>query len=159
MALPTAYGGDSTTIINNLNTYNGKVQLINELDLGDKGIIKSDLVASVTVAKGDVCYINSSGEAALIDASAASTIDGQLVMANEAVTGATAGEFILWGYVSGFSSMTPGTVYWASTVGTTGNTLTTTKPSTTGEIQRKIGTAMTATEIFFNPSVDYGEVP
>ena len=158
---PAYSQGSVTTIINNNFTtnINGKATLLTELDLGDQGIIKGDLVAADTVAKGDVCYINSSGQAKIAKADAAATSDGQLFIANEAITATNSGEFLLYGYMDGFTSLTPGTVYWLSTTGTSGNTLTTTKPAASTNIQRKLGTAMTSTEIFFDPAQDYGEVP
>lgn len=117
-----------------------------------------ELTAADTVAKGDVCYLNSSGQAKLIDASAASTCDGQLVMAQEAITATNTGTFLVYGVEGGFSSLTPGTVYYASITGTTGNTVSTSQPTASGEIIRKLYTAATSTTIFFNPSVDYGEI-
>jgi hypothetical protein len=161
MALGTAYGGSITTIVeNNFTTnINGKATLLNDLDLGSSGIIKGDFIAADTVAKGDACYINSSGQCKLADASSATTCDGQIVIANESITATNAGEFMLYGIMDGFVGLTAGDEYWISTTGTTGNTNTTTKPSTTGEIQKRLGTALSTTEIFFNPAQDYGEVP
>lgn len=161
MTLSTAYGGSVTTIVeNNFTTnINGKATLLTDLDLGNAGIIKGDFVAADTVAKGDACYINSSGQCKLANASAASTCDGQIVIANEAITATNAGEFMLYGVMGGFTGLTAGTHYWISTTGTSGNTRTSTKPSTTGQIQKRLGTAISTTEIFFNPSQDYGEVP
>lgn len=133
-------------------------QLGGSLNLNSKAITMT-LTASATVAAGDVCYINSSGEAALVDADAESTCSGQLVMAAGSITATNSGTFIVWGVLGGFSSLTPGTEYFASTTGTTGNTATTTKPSTAGDVVRKLYTALTSTTIFFNPSADYGTIP
>lgn len=132
-------------------------QLGGDLDLNSKAIT-IELTAADTVAKGDVCYLNASGQAKLIDASAASTCDGQLVMAQEAITATNTGTFLVYGVEDGFSSLTPGTVYYASITGTTGNTVSTSQPTASGEIIRKLYTAATSTTIFFNPSVDYGEI-
>lgn len=132
-------------------------QLGGDLDLNSKAIT-IELTAADTVAKGDVCYLNSSGQAKLIDASAASTCNGQLVMAQEAITATNTGTFLVYGVEDGFSSLTPGTVYYASITGTTGNTASTSQPTASGEIIRKLYTAATSTTIFFNPSVDYGEI-
>jgi hypothetical protein len=161
MALGTAYGGSVTTIVeNNFTTnINGKATLLTDLDLGSSGIIKGDFIAADTVAKGDACYINASGQCKIADASAASTCDGVIVIANEAITATNSGEFMLYGIMDGFVGLTAGSHYWISTTGTTGNTNTTTKPSTTGEIQKRLGTAISTTEIFFDPAQDYGEVP
>ena len=133
-------------------------QLGGDLDLNSNAIT-IELTAASTVALGDVCYIDSSGEAELIDADAASTCDGQLVMAAESISATSSGTFVVFGVVGGFSSLTIGNIYYASTTGTTGNTVTTTKPSATGDIVRKLYTVLTTTSVFFNPSPDYGEVP
>jgi len=132
-------------------------QLGGDLDLNSNAIT-IELTAADTVAKGDVCFLNSSGQAKLIDASAASTCDGQLVMAQEAITATNTGTFLVYGVEGGFSSLTPGTVYYASITGTTGNTVSTLQPTASGEVIRKLYTAATSTTIFFNPSVDYGEI-
>lgn len=133
-------------------------QLGGDLDLNSKAFTV-ELTASATVALGDVCYINSSGQAALIDADAVSTCDGQLLMAAESITATNSGTFVVFGVVGGFSSLTPGTVYYASLTGTTGNTATTTKPSASGDVVRKLYTALSSTTVFFNPSPDYGSIP
>jgi hypothetical protein len=133
-------------------------QLGGLLDLNSKGLT-IELTAGDTVAAGDICYINSSGDAKLVDADAASTCNGQLVMAQEAITATNAGTFFVYGVVEGFSGLTPGTVYYASTAGTTGNTYTTTAPSATGDVVRKVFSVLTSTTIFFNPSADYAEIP
>jgi len=77
-----------------------------------------------------------------------------LVMAAEAITATYTGTYITFGHVSGLSGLTAGTEYYVSTTGTTGNTLTSTKPSTTNEGVRKVGTALSTTELFFFPSQD-----
>ena len=128
-------------------------QLGGDLDLNSKAFTV-ELTAAETVAKGDLGIINGSGQVDIADASTLAEVDGMLVMAAEAITATNTGTYITFGHVTGLSGLTAGTEYYVSVTGTTGNTLTSTKPSTTNEGVRKVGTALSTTELFFFPSQD-----
>jgi hypothetical protein len=111
------------------------------------------------LAKGDLCYIDADQSGtprlALADADAASTCTGALVMANETIGSASSGECVVFGWVTGLSSLTAGAKQYVST---TGGDITETAPSATGDIVRVVGYAMSTTEMFFNPGGSWVEV-
>ncbi len=111
------------------------------------------LTANEDQAFGDVCYINSDGEAQLADASAIASAK-VVVMAIESITHDTAGLYITLGTARDDSwDWTPGDLIYLSTTGTTGNTLTDTAPSATDECIVILGVALTADIIIFKPQL------
>lgn len=123
------------------------------LNLNNNAIAISLGVAEA-VAAGDLCIIDTNGNVVLADASSLSECDGLLLMATETVSVTspiTTSLFVTMGYVSGLSGLTPGTEYYVSTSGTSGNTYTSTKPSASGEFVRKVFTALSTTDLFFWP--------
>ena len=111
------------------------------------------------MSKGDVCYISgdSSGtpEVTLADADAESTCSKMLVMLNEAIANSATGEAMVVGEVSGFTGLTAGAIQYVSA---TAGEVTETAPSTTGQIVRIAGYAISTTEIYFNPDITYIEI-
>ena len=128
-------------------------QLGGDLDLDDNAITEQ-YMAGVTLAAGDLCYLNSTSDAVKVDASAEATCKGMLVMAAEAISALNTGKFILFGTYT-TTGLTAGSEYYAST--TAGET-TTTAPSATGEIVRVVGYAVSSTKFFFNPDVTWVEI-
>lgn len=123
------------------------------LGLNSKAVTEV-FTAAETLANGDLCYINASGEAAKADADAEATADTLIIMCTEAITATNTGTFILWGKYT-TTGLTAGANYYVST---TAAAITTTAPSATGDIVRLVGTALSTTVLFFNPDISYGEV-
>lgn len=110
------------------------------------------------MAKGDLVYVDAfttEPEVKWADADAAATCKGMLLLINEAITASTTGEAIVFGYVSGLSSLTAGTVYYADT---TAGDITSTAPSGSGDIVRVVGYGLSTTELMFNPGSTWIEL-
>ena len=114
---------------------------------------KITLTANENQNFGDVCYIDSSGEAALADASAIATA-GAVVMCMETVTTGNPATYLMVGVARDDTwAWTVGGLIYLSTTGTTGNTLTQTAPSATGEVIQVVGVATHADRMIFNPNL------
>jgi hypothetical protein len=116
------------------------------------------------MAKGDLCYISgdSSGvpQVTLADADAEASASKMLVLIQDSINNGSDGTAILLGVQNvgvqnGFTGLTAGGICYVST---TAGDITQTAPSGSGDIVRIVGHAISTTEIFFNPSVDYAEV-
>jgi len=113
------------------------------------------LTSNETQAIGDAVQINSSGNAHLAKADViadASTV----ALAVTAVTGSASNTYLLPGGTLRLSSSpgwTVGGLIYLSTTGTTGNTLTQTAPSSTGNAIQILGVAIKADTILFEPSL------
>ncbi len=127
-------------------------QLGGPLDLNDKQITH-ELVAAVSLVAGDLCYMNGSGKMAKADASAEATCDTLLVMCLDTISADATGTFLIFGKWT-TSGLTAGAEYWVSE---TAAAITTTRPTTVGSITRHVGTAVSTTVLFFNPSHTYVE--
>ena len=112
------------------------------------------LTAGDSVAIGDVCYINSSGQAKLAKADVIADASA-LVMATATITSTNPGVFLALGIVRADSaiSITAGAFVYLSTTGTTGNTLTTTAPSGSNNVIQILGWGVGAHIIYFAPSL------
>lgn len=116
------------------------------------------LVANENQAFGDVCFINVDGEAQLGDADADSTAYCT-VMCTETVTANNTATYIVQGHARDDTwAWTVGGLVYLSTTGTTGNTLTQTAPSATGDQVQIIGVATHADRILFNPDLSVVEI-
>lgn len=115
--------------------------------------ITMSLTAAGAVAFGDVCYINSSGQAVIAKADAIANASA-LVMAAGATGAGGATTFLVHGIARNDSTITitAGAFVYLSTTGTTGNTLTATAPSGTNNVIQILGWGMGSTHImYFNP--------
>lgn len=122
-------------------------------DLTGTGITSSDLVANENQAFGDVCFINSTGQAQLGDADAIATASC-VVMALETITTDNAGLYLKLGLARNDSwNWTIGGLIYLSTTGTSGNTLTQTAPSGTDDVIQLLGVAKTADIVYFKPEL------
>lgn len=108
--------------------------------------------AAVSLADRDLCYINDSGKMAKAQGNAKATCDTLLAMCVETISADAEGRFLLWGKYA-IPSLTTGAEYFVSPA--IAGDITITKPSATGNIIRKVGTALSTTVLFFNPSQDY----
>ena len=116
------------------------------------------MTAGATVAFGDAVYQKSDGEMHLGDADAAST-SGVIAIAVASGSDGASSNFMFYGFLRDDSwNWTVGGLIYLSTTGTSGNTLTQTAPSGSGDIVQILGVATHADRIFFNPSLTYAEV-
>ena len=121
------------------------------------GLLAS-MTAGATLNFGDAVYQKSDGEMHLADADAASTA-GVVALAVASGSDGAASNFMFYGFARDDSwNWTVGGLIYLSTTGTTGNTLTQTAPSGSGDIVQILGVATHADRIFFNPSLTYAEV-
>ena len=121
------------------------------------GIIAS-MTAGATLAFGDAVYQKSDGEMHLGDADAAAT-SGAIAIAVASGSDGAASNFMFYGFLRDDSwNWTVGGLIYLSTTGTSGNTLTQTAPTGSGDIVQILGVATHADRIFFNPSLTYAEV-
>lgn len=98
---------------------------------------------------GDVCFIQTDGDLEFADADGVSTMPG-FVMALATITATSAGEWLVQGFARDASwSWTIGGEIFISLTATTGNTLTQTAPSASGDIVQIVGIATSATEMYF----------
>lgn len=105
----------------------------------------NDNAGAITIR--EVVYVKSNGNVDLADASSLSTSDGALgLVASTSIGSAAAGNItIVQGtIVDGFTGLTPGSVQYIST---TPGALTETPPSSVGEVQRRVGRALSTTEV------------
>ena len=116
--------------------------------------IKITLTATENVSFGDVCYINATGEAQIVDADAIATSSG-LVMAMEDINMNNPGTFLLTGVVrdDSWAWATLGGLIYITTTGTTTNTLTQAAPSATNDVIQIVGVATHADRMYFCPSL------
>lgn len=107
------------------------------------------LTASEAIAPGDFCNIFASSGAKLRKADASDDTRPCDCFAPAAIASAASGEVKMPGTViSGLSGLTAGADYWLSE---TGGLITTVPPSTAGNLVQRIGKALSATQLFFNP--------
>jgi len=116
--------------------------------------LTQDFTAAENLVSGDLCYIDGSGEMAKADAGAEATADTLIAMCTETITAAASGTFILFGKFT-TTGLTAGANYYVST---TAGAITATAPSSTTEIVRIIGTALSTTVLFVNPDKTYIEI-
>jgi len=120
--------------------------------------IKITLTANEGQAFGDVCYIGSDGDAALADADAYAT-SSALFMCLETVTTGNPASYLALGIARDDTwTWTVGGLIYLSTTGTTGNTLTQTAPTGTGDIVQIVGVATHADRMYFKPELIQIEV-
>lgn len=140
---------------------NAAIQLDAVLSADGKysGIVLPSQTAGAALAFGDLCYLQTSDSRwELVDADAEATCSNLLGMCVLAAAGdGSASTMLLVGKIradSAFPTMTIGANMFAST---TAGDIQTTAPSGAGDIIRVIGQALTADELFFNPSQNYYE--
>jgi len=116
--------------------------------------VKVRLTAAVNVAFGDVCYINSSGKCALIDADGIATMSGIVMCVDSTITADNVGNWIFMGTARNDAwSWTVGVLIYGSTTGTSGNTMTQTKPTGVDDVVQVLGVALSATVVYFAPQL------
>jgi hypothetical protein len=110
--------------------------------------------AGESLAAGDVCVLNASGQMVKADASAESTCSSLLALAATAIESGRQGNFLLSGLYTS-SDLTPGSPLFVSNVA---GTWTDATPAASGEIVRVIGYALSETQVFFQPDRTWTEI-
>lgn len=115
------------------------------------------LVSAVSLAFGDVCYINLSGKATLASAAIEATATGVVLCVEPTLAVNTEGVFLLYGMARKDTwNWTVGSgagILFLSISGVSGNTLAQTVVSAEDQVRQILGFATHATRIFFNPSL------
>jgi len=110
--------------------------------------------AGESLVAGNLVYLKSDGKYWKTDADAAATTDGVLLIALATISADAAGLFLKQGIYT-TTGLTAGSPYFVST---TAGAILKDSPTTTDDFQRKIGFALSTTELEFNPSPDYAKV-
>ena len=138
--------------INNLSE-DASPQLGGDLDLNDK-TFTHEFTAAVSLVAGNLCYMNGSGKMDKAQGDAEATCDTLLAMCLDTISADADGTFLIFGKWT-TTGLTAGVEYWVSDI--TAGAITNTKPSSTGDIIRHIGTSLSTTVLFFNPDKTYVE--
>lgn len=112
------------------------------------------------LAKGDVVMIvgDTSGTPQVdwAQADTETNCNKMIVMAAEAISNDSTGLGTIYGVVDGFTGKTPGAIQYLDP--DTAGLATETIPSTSGDLVRILGYAISTTEVFFNPDGTYLEI-
>jgi hypothetical protein len=144
-------------------TLTGDIQL-GETDIKLDAVLSADekwsgiVIAGVlgaTIAVGDLCYLNADDSRwELVDANLSDGYDKQLGICVLAGNDGSATEMLVYGKIrsAAFPAFTVGSpLYMSETAGD----ITHTAPTTADSATRKVGIAITAEDLLFNPSNDY----
>lgn len=110
-----------------------------------------DFTVNGTILDGELCNLDSAGHMEKADANGATDPTSLLGVAMEIISNNNVGEFLLEGETDEISA-TAGTTYW---VGTTAGSITSTKPTTTGDIQRIVGYGLEGGTFMFKPAASW----
>lgn len=107
----------------------------------------STITAGEALSAGNLIYLNSAGNALKADASAqAKEAIGFVLSAIS--NGASGTVYFGSGFITGLTSLTPGTRYFLDT---TAGGITSTPPTGSGKIVQQVGFARTSTVLYFEP--------
>jgi predicted DNA-binding ribbon-helix-helix protein len=112
--------------------------------------------AGEALSAGNICYLSSDGKFYKTNASSESTSKGLLGLALSSISSNTSGNFLLLGKTTILSGLAAGSTYYLSpsTVGG----VTSTQPSTSTQIVRIAGYALSSSIFYFKPSEIYIEL-
>lgn len=122
-----------------------------QLDAACAEFLYQSYTAGDTFTAGQLGYLHTDGKVYLYDANAEASAKGALYIAIGAITANNVGTFQRGGEYT-TTGLSVGAIYYGSE---TPGAITTTAPTTSGAIVRKIGFAQSSTVLFFNPSNDY----
>lgn len=121
--------------------------------------IKVVLNANEAQAFGDVCFINSDGQAQLGDADAIATSSCVVMCVDASISANADGNYMVLGFARDDSwNWTVGGLIYLSTTGTSGNTLTQTAPTGADDVVQVLGVAIHADRMYFNPQLNQPEL-
>lgn len=112
------------------------------------GADTKSLTASEAISAGDIVNIHDSTGAKARKADATSSGKHAVGFAPSAIANGASGTVQFEGTISGLSGLTIGATYYLST---TAGGITTTAPTGAGQIVQKVGVAISATELSFEP--------
>jgi len=157
----TTWVNNTTPAINATNLNNMETGIEDAHDeIANTTSISCHNATGSEIAIRQVCYISGdqSGvpQITKAQADAEANAKGMLVMTTAAIANGAAGNCRILGKVTGFSGLTPAAIQYLSddTAGAIEETATTTST----EIVRIIGYALSATVLYFNPDISYVEV-
>ena len=133
-------------------------ELGGDLDLGGNAFTET-FTAGATITFRDFCTIDTDagdGRVYETDADDETRASGYVFWATEAGTTGNPIKVITEGIIDGWVGLTPGAIYWLNSVS---GKMDTTKPNTSGQIVRKIGQAISSTQLYFKPDETWVEVP
>ena len=111
------------------------------------------LTANEDQAFGDVCRINSDGEAQIVDADAIATSSG-VVMAIATISADNSGSYLMMSVARDDSwAWTPGGLIYITVTGTSTNTLSQTAPVGDDDVVQIVGVATHADRMMFMPNL------
>ncbi len=144
----------STTVADDSHNHtNSELSTLTADHRADGQIVTMTNGNAASVNFGDVCYVATDGHMEFADADLASKMPG-LYMAIETISASGSGKWLRTGIVRDNTwNWTIGDEIYISTSGTTGNTLTQTRPSGTGDQVQVVGLALTADKMDFNPNL------
>ncbi len=111
--------------------------------------------AGEDLSRGSLCYLTASGTMAKADASTSVTCRSMLGLCMESVNSGFDAKFLVKGFFTGLSGLTPGDVLYVSTTTGTWQSLI---PFGDGDIIRPIGYAAGTDRIFFDPDKTWTEL-
>ena len=157
----TTWVNNTSPAINDTNLNNIETGIEDAHDeFAETTLISCHNATGSEIAIRSVCYISGdqSGvpQITKAQADAEANAKGMLVITTAAIADGAAGNCRVLGMVSGFSGLTPGAIQYLSddTAGSIEETATTTST----EIVRIIGYALSATVVYFHPDISYIEV-
>jgi hypothetical protein len=116
--------------------------------------VKISLTAHDAQAFGDVCTINSSGEAAIAKGDVIANANTIIMCADATISANASGNYLMLGVARQDAwNWTVGGLIYLTITGTTGNTLSQTAPTATNNVVQVIGIATHADRMIFNPSL------
>ena len=118
------------------------------------------LTAAQTTAFGDICYVNSSGTATLVNASTIAGASALVMCADAAGNSSVSGNWLVYGTArnDSWNWGTIGGFIYATITGTTGNTLSQTAPVALNNSVQIVGIALSAHVMFFDPNMPQVEI-
>lgn len=112
------------------------------------GSDSKSMTASEAISAGDVVNIHDSSGAKVRKADATTSSKSAVGFAPSAIASSATGTIQFEGTITGLSGLTIGATYYLAT---TAGGITTTPPTGSGQVVQKIGVALSATELSFEP--------
>lgn len=112
------------------------------------GSDSKSMTASEAISAGDIVNVHDSTGAKVRKADATATGKNGVGFAPSAISNGASGTINFEGTISGLSGLTIGATYYLAT---TAGGITETPPSGSGNVVQKVGTAISATELSFEP--------
>lgn len=112
------------------------------------GADAKSMTASESISAGDIVNVHDSSGAKVRKADATTSSKSAVGFAPSSIASSATGTINFEGTITGLSSLTIGATYYLAT---TAGGITTTPPTGSGQIVQKVGVALSATELSFEP--------